>query len=219
MIKKLIHYVEQLFENAPQTNRVSDLKDELKANLIEKYNDLLAKGKSEEEAYNIVVAGIGDINELINQIEGSEANKHDVEKERKKSALLLTTAVVLYILCVVPVILTATISLLNPVMGVALMFVFIAVATGLLVYRSASVPPYIKADETLVEEFKEWKSQRTQKNSFRKSIYSAYWLIVVAIYFIVSFSLGIWSYSWIIFIIAAAIQKVIEAVYELRDEK
>jgi len=219
MIKKLINYVEQLFENAPQTNRVSDLKDELKANLIEKYNDLLAKGKSEEEAYNIVVAGIGDINELINQIEGSEADKRDVEKERKRSALLVTTAVVLYILCVVPVILTASISRLNPVMGVALMFVFIAVATGLLVYRSGSVPPYIKADETLVEEFKEWKSKRTQKDSFRKSINSAYWLVVVAVYFIVSFTLGIWSYSWIIFIIAAAIQKVIEAVYELRDEK
>lgn len=219
MINKLVNYVEQLFETAPKTNRVSDLKDELKANLIEKYNDLLVKGKSEEEAYNTVIAGIGDINELVAQMEGSDADKYDIEKERNRSALLLTAAVILYILSVVPVISSGMLSQVNPQLGVVMMFVFIAFATGLLVYRSASSPQYIKADDTLVEEFKEWKSQRTQKDSARKAISSAYWTFIVAIYFIVSFWLGIWGYSWIIFIIGAAIHQVINAIYELRDEK
>lgn len=38
-------------------------------NLIDKYNDLVDSGKSSEAAYNIATASIGDIHELIRQIE------------------------------------------------------------------------------------------------------------------------------------------------------
>ncbi len=47
----------------------------------------------------------------------------------------------------------------------------------------------------------------------RKAIEGGFWLLVVAIYLIVSFVYGIWMFSWIIFIIAAAIQQIIRAVY------
>ncbi len=220
MINKLIDYVEHLFESAPKTNRVSDLKDELKSNLIEKYNDLLTNGKSEEEAYNTVVAGIGDISELVSQVEGSEASKDpDAEKEKKKSALLLTFAIMLYIMSPVPVVLFGAVHAINPVYGVALLFVFVAAATGMLIYRSVSSPAYKKANETMVEEFKEWKSQKSRNNSLRKAIISAYWLCVFTLYFLVSFIYGIWAYSWLIFVIGLAISQIINALFEMKEMK
>jgi len=218
MIKKLIDYVEQLFESAPKTSRVTDLKDELKGNLIEKYNDLLAGGKSEDEAYNAVITGIGDINELVSQVEGTGAIKDpEAEKEKKRSALLLTIAIMLFILSPTPVILTGAVGFINPVFGVVLLFVFTAAGTGMLIYRSASSSAYEKVNETMVEEFKEWKSQKTKKDSLQNAINSSYWLIVFVIYFIVSFSLGIWAYSWLIFLIALAIYRIMNAVFELRS--
>ncbi len=222
MINKMKDYVNKLFEDAPQTKKVLDLKDELTADLIEKYNDLLADGKSEEEAYNLVISGIGDIDDLISQIEGSAENGRvsiDDSTERKKSALLVAAAVALYILSVVPVILADAVLGFSGDIGIVLMFIFIAAATGLLVYRGASKPRYIKADETLVEEFKEWKSRKSKKQSVRNAISSAFWTSVVAIYLVASFWFGIWSYSWLIFIIAAAINQVVKAILELKEEE
>lgn len=97
------------------------------------------------------------------------------------------------------------------------MFMFIAVATGLLVYNANSRPKYHKANETIVEEFKEWKSHNKQIEKVKNSIISAAWAIIVALYFILSFTFGIWAYSWIIFIIGVAIDKIIRAYFELKE--
>ena len=46
MNEKLKKYIDYIFENAPKTKEALDLKEELTADLTEKYNDLLAEGKS-----------------------------------------------------------------------------------------------------------------------------------------------------------------------------
>ena len=51
----------------------------------------------------------------------------------------------------------------------------------------------------------------------KNSIISAAWAIIVALYFILSFTFGIWAYSWIIFIIGVAIDKIIRAYFELKE--
>ena len=210
MVEKIKNYVEKLFEDAPPTKKALELKDELLTNLIEKYNDLKGRGKSEEEAYNTVVGGIGDISELIESLkEGNVLSPQQQLNERKRSAKFVASGVMLYILSVVPVILWG---------NVAIMFVLIALATGIIIYSNASKPQYIKDNETLVEEFKEWKSRKSRKNSLQQSISSALWALIVVIYFVVSFSFGIWHISWIIFIIGAALNNIIKALFELRGE-
>lgn len=217
MIVRLKNFIEQLFGNAPQTKKVFDLKDELTADLIEKYNDLLLHGKTEEEAYNIVIAGIGDIDELISQLHiKDEAGKLQDDKKRKISALLLATAVGIYILSVVPVILSAVVIAGNVGLGVVFMFVLIALATGILIYRNAYDPQYQRIDDTMVEEFKEWKSNKRRKSSIAEAISSILWTLTVAVYLIVSFVFGIWAYSWIIFIVAYAVEQIIDAFCEIK---
>ena len=65
MNEKLRHYIDDLFANAPSTVRAVELKEEMYQNLMDKYNDLINEGKSEESAYNIAVASIGDVDSLI----------------------------------------------------------------------------------------------------------------------------------------------------------
>ena len=66
MNEKLRHYIDDLFANAPSTVRAVELKEEMYQNLMDKYNDLINEGKSEESAYNIAVASIGDVDIATN---------------------------------------------------------------------------------------------------------------------------------------------------------
>ena len=51
MKEKIRAHIDGLFEGAPQTKRVYELREELFANLLEKYGDLIAKGYSDCVAY------------------------------------------------------------------------------------------------------------------------------------------------------------------------
>lgn len=216
MIDKLRLYVEKLFEGAPKTRKAYELKEELLANLIDKYNDLIASGQNESEAYTVAIASIGDVDELIAGLK--ESNVFDanyMQKERKKSALLVSVAVMMYILSPIALI-VAEESGEESVLSLLVMFVMVAIATGLLIYNGMTRPRYNKQDDTIVEEFKEWKSENTRQHQMKKSVTSALWSIIVAIYFVISFLFGIWAYSWIIFIIGAAIKQVIVAYFDIK---
>ena len=209
MNEKLRHYIDDLFANAPSTVRAVELKEELYQNLTDKYNDLIAEGKSQESAFNIAIASIGDVDSLISGLSG-EKNVAS-EKGKKRSALLVAIAIALYILCPVPVI------LLQDEMGVMALFLFVAVATALLIYNGVTRERYIKADDTMVEEFKEWKQNNRQKNKASEAIVGSFWLIAVCVYIVVSFMTGAWHITWIIFLIAAAVSSLIKGLFMLKQ--
>lgn len=73
MIDRIRGFLDSAFESAPQTAKVQELKEELFANLVDKYNDQLRQGRAPEEAYQIVIGGIGDLDELIAQCAGTGA--------------------------------------------------------------------------------------------------------------------------------------------------
>lgn len=218
MYEKLRTRVEELFENAPKTNRANELKEELMANLTDKYNDLVAAGKSEDEAVNITIAGIGDVDELLRGLKEQDIfNYEKMQQDRKKSALVLSISIGMYIMSIVVLMLCTEIFMIGDTIGICLMFTIDAVATGLIIYNSMLRPKYRKEDDSMVEEFKEWKSDKTQKKNIIKSIKSIVWTAIVAIYLIISFAFGIWEYSWIIFIIGAAIDRIITLAFQLRE--
>ena len=117
----------------------------------------------------------------------------------------------LYILCVVPVIL-----LDDSILGVVIMFVMVAVATGIVIYNNMTKPKYLKKDSTVVEEFKEWKASNVEKNTLYKSITGAMWSVIVIIYFVISFLTMAWHITWIIFLIGSALQGIVHAIFELK---
>jgi hypothetical protein len=215
MIAKIRAYITRAFQDVPRTKKSMEMQEELISNLVEKFNDQLKLGKTEEEAYTIVIAGIGDLSELTEGLRERHVLSGPTPTERKRHALLISIAVMTYILSPIVLIIFAE-NFHQEITGLALMFVLIAVATGLLVYNQASKPKYIREEDTMVEEFKEWKSARQKNKQVYEAFSSAFWLIVVAIYLYTSFTYMNWSYSWIIFIIAAAIQNIFKAMLEMR---
>jgi pheromone shutdown protein TraB len=187
-------------------------------NLNDKYSDLLAEGKSEEAAYNIAVAGIGDISGLLKELETDRETGKETEimnqEAKQKSALLTSIAVMLYIVSLLPLIMLSLAGAVNAeLIGLPLFFLFVAAGTGLLIYNNMTKPSYGKDSETMVEEFRDWQSDEKDRKQLRKAISSALWTIIIAVYLVVSFTTMMWWITWIIFIIGAAIESLMNVFY------
>lgn len=79
MREQLVNYVELLFAGAPDSN---EIKQEILQNTLDRYDDLLAQGKSPEAAYRLAISGIGDISEILN----AEPIQEDTFVETKDAA-------------------------------------------------------------------------------------------------------------------------------------
>jgi hypothetical protein len=213
MHKELREYIDSLFAEAPPTKKMVEVKEEILQNLTDKYDDLIAEGKSEEAAYNISVASVGDISELIEELKGKGPSAQTDEiyaAEKRRGALLTSVSVVLYILSIVPIL------LFQDVMGVILMFVMIAVATGLIIYKGMTKRQTVKVDETIAAEVREWREQSSAKNQSFRAVSSAIWSLAVVVYILVSFLTHAWHISWIIVLIAWAVSNIFKAFFDLR---
>lgn len=223
MEERLRAYMDSIFRDVKPTRQSVELKEEILQNLIDKYNDLIGEGKTQEAAYNIAIASIGDIGEILEGMEkiaplGSQVAQKDdgqTEKRRRMSAALTSIAVVMYILSILPPILLQD-SPLEKTVAPALMFIIIAAATGILVFNYAARPQYRRYDDTIVEDFKEWNHHSDSSRQALKAINSALWSLTVVVYMLVSFTTMAWHITWIIFLIAAAIEKIIKAAFELK---
>ena len=65
MRERLIEYIDGLFSGAALNMRNAEIKEEILQNTLEHYDDLLSEGKSEQEAYDAVIQGIGDVRPLV----------------------------------------------------------------------------------------------------------------------------------------------------------
>lgn len=253
MKQKLKEYIDNVFADAerrsPRNVRLAELKEELLSNLYEKYDDLLAAGKTPGTAYNIAISGVGDISALVESLssEGDAPEKAKsrniyqqerrpltpeeeaaVHSYRQRSAILTSVAVALYILCWVPTVICSAISenAFADTLGVAAMFLMIAVATGLLIFKGMSKPkisPQADWSKDRDEEDDEDEKDRDDRDDRRegrspvyKAISSALWILTVCGYLLVSFVTGAWHITWMMFLIATAIDNVIKAIFDLR---
>ena len=175
MYDKLRTHVDELFNSAPKTRKAKELKEEILANLIDRYNDFIENGKSEIDAFNNAISGIGDVEELINALNENDVFDYEkIQKQREKHASNLAISVALYIISAAIVILFDSFGL-NTNIAACIMLIIDAFATGLIIYSTMTRPKYVKADDTMVEDFKEWKQQSSNKKVMLKSINSIFW--------------------------------------------
>ena len=218
MNEKLRAYIEELFKNAPKTKQTVEIKEEILRNSIDRYNDLLKEGRTPEAAYNISVAGIGDVSHLIDSmiapVSSSGYTREEIAANEKKRTLLLAVSVAMYILSVIPPIICDELGTPEFV-GVTLFFVMIAAATALIIYRNGIKLLYDKSDGTVVEDFKEWNRDTKERRSLISAVNGAIWALTLVAYFLVSFLTGAWYISWLIFIIGGAVTGIIKAIFDL----
>ncbi len=209
MNKRIENHVNALFSNMPKENYILDIKEELLSNLNDKYNDLITSGKSEDEAFALVISGIGDIDNLLKDLgQSPQYQPLEIEKNRQMRGILISIGIALYIFSITPIILFGQIGRYNS--GLVLMFTICAVATGFIVFANTiSKATYTKIDNSFVEKYKEKVVYDNNRSKLIGAITSSMWSLIVVFYFALSFITHWWHISWIIFIIGACAQQII----------
>lgn len=68
-METIINYLDNMFASLPKSQEMRQLRDELLANMEDKYHELKQAGKTENEAVGIVISEFGDIDEIIEEFE------------------------------------------------------------------------------------------------------------------------------------------------------
>nr|WP_297707840.1 permease prefix domain 1-containing protein [uncultured Butyrivibrio sp.] len=151
------NYLETMFANLPNTLEVKNAKDELFSMMEDKYTELINEGKPENEAVGIVISEFGNLDELaeslgiqtvINATEDEPARRMLSTEEvinfvadSTRRRFLLAFGVMMCIVSVVGPILFGTMGdtfgvVSITMIGVALMFVCVAIGVGFIIFSS-----------------------------------------------------------------------------------
>lgn len=207
MREQLIQYVQLLFAGAADCD---DTRQEILQNTLDRYDDLVAAGKTPEAAYRLAIMGIGDINEILGRAPGATPLPAPVVKPEEQDTpvkkLLRAIAIGLYILCPIPLFVLSGMRNMG-IPGLCGTLTLVAVATVLIILGAKK-----ETENADVE-------PGTPQSALAKSINGLIWAIGLAIYFIVSFLTGAWYITWVIFPITAAVQGLVKAILDLKEGK
>jgi len=146
------NYLDNMFVSLPVTPEVIKAKEELSQMMEDKYEELIAEGRSKNEAVGVVISEFGNLEELAEEL-GIKATVETVEDRRdiltidkvknyirevQKRSDYISAGILLCICCVVPPIIFEEINSLE-VVGIALMFLMIAAAV--IFFIMAKVKP------------------------------------------------------------------------------
>ncbi len=224
--EKLRQHIDGIFEGAPHSRAAFDLRDELLANSVERYEDMLKAGMDEEAAYQSVIDSIGDVDELIAALPKDERLESEIfrQENRERSALITTVSVGLYILAGAAFFIGAAMSEylgndLAALIGLIVAVLICIVPTCMLVYHAKMHPKYQKRNDTVVENFKSWSNDSKKAKQVHRAVSGLLWSMTVLVYLLVSFSTNAWDISWIIFIVASCLEGAMNLIYRLWEMK
>lgn len=195
MKDRLNAYVEGLFADAerrnPNSGRLAELKEELLQNTYEKYDHLLAMGKSPETAYRMAVEGIGDMTELLNALAGENAPAEPPvsHPSAQQNADAPSHPSEPSVIC----------------------------ADGIGDAENGSHDGDDDGEKTeRDEEQDEEASGRPPRSRWYSLVSGIIWKVTLCAYFVLSFSTHAWSVTWLLFMMGIAADNVAKCIFDLR---
>ena len=209
MRDKLVEYVNLLFAGAD----AEEIRQEILQNTLDRYDDLVAQGKSPEAAYRLAISGIGDISEILGSApaeadpipapaKSSEPEYRDIPAWKK---ILRAVAVGLYIISIIPLIVLSEMGM--DVIGLCGTLSIIAVATVAII-GSGGKEKAPKQDES---------QPLTPQQELRQAIRKAISTVGLVLYIVISFTTGAWHITWLVFPIIAAVNGIVRACLDLKE--
>ena len=132
-----------------------------------------------------------------------ESSANDVKSNFARN---IAIAVMLYIISLVALIICAA-QFNQPVIGVSLFFILIAMGTGLLIYNGIYYKKESKEEPT------------TKQKTLIKQVTNIVSTIGLIIYLLVSFLTYAWHITWIIFIIIGVVNQIIKLLFTVNDSE
>ena len=206
MKEQLTKYVELLFAGTPNAR---DIQQEILQNTLDRYDDLIAQGKSPEAAYSLSISGIGDINEILGAEKSSfDPTPHSAQEKSddKNNRLRRAIAIAMYIISPIPL------FILGNEIGLSILCLLVAGATALMVMngKDRKIEEYTPGSTAMDPKI-------TMQEKTRESIHTLIWCIGLAVYLIMSFATGAWYITWVMFPLIGCVQGLVDAITDLKE--
>lgn len=127
----------------------------------------------------------------------------EVTTNKNNSARNIAVSVCLYIISVVFLIGISTLG--HPILGLSLMLITIALATGIIVYNG------------IVNKKPKRKLSKNEKKI--KHINEAISIFIVIIYFVVSFTTMAWHITWVLFLVDGLLEEIVKLIYSCKGDE
>lgn len=145
-------------------------------------------------------------NELlnINKDESNQSNNNDTLSNNTKnnSARNISISVSLYIISIVFLIGFSTIG--KPILGFCIFLIVVSIATGIIVYNE------------IIN--KKPKNELTKNEKMIKHINEVIAIIIVIIYFVVSFMTMAWYITWVLFLVNGLLEEIVKLIFSIKGD-
>lgn len=140
------------------------------------------------------------------------------DPNKKKKALVTAISVGMYILAGMALIGISSLGedihigrgeVDEDVIALMVAMLLCVIPTMALVYMRKAYPSYEKMGESAVEEYKAWKSQKEEDKEFREAVKGSVWVGILILYFLLSFSTGLWHITWLVFPAGACVDMIL----------
>ena len=215
-------YVDNLFKDAPKENAVAELREEILSNLEARYDDCINAGMTPQRAYAAVIGTMGDVSGLITQVSGSGFHEEGLfEKSSPRSRLMKKYAYVfkesnikamknaaISVMWLLIVAFYFMLNYHNSCWDTSWLIFIVGAALTVGFNMIGSIIRISRRDDT--------ESRIKLLRKIRGSVSAIMWLAIVFFYFLISFeSYGMWDISWLIFILGAAAQIVVNTIFKV----
>ncbi|MDR0886093.1 MAG: permease prefix domain 1-containing protein [Clostridiales Family XIII bacterium] len=82
-METIINYLENIFAGVPDTPEIRRIKNEMLANMEERYTELKKSGKSENEAVGNVIADFGNVDELLSEMGIARNQSEPIDEDNR----------------------------------------------------------------------------------------------------------------------------------------
>lgn len=226
MNNKIKNYIDVLFFEIPRSKKANDLKEELLSNMSERFEDYIKDGKTENQAYSLVIGNLGDIDEMLADVMPSDDFVKEAYSFRNRNAKSIAIGVFMYIIGGAFLIGLGGYGLFSnnlATYGLAALItllVFAAIATGIIIYTNMSTPlEYKDFNRKSKKEMENMYHNHTMDSKHARllnNITTIYWIIATVIYLAISFKTFAWGITWIIMVIAAVGHFAIGLIFDMK---
>ena len=198
-LKKKLKSMCEGIGTAAAAEKIDELADEVSAAFDRK----VSEGQSELDAYRELLADVDRIKEMLESL--PETDKEAEEKERKKSAKKMNALLDSIETCM---------WILTPVVYFLISFLFGHWHMTWLIFLSSAI------GSVLFDMLRKYNRGVPFEKVMHEEFSGVLWLGIVILYFLYSFTVGgwAWSYSWLIFILGAVIEVIRDGLWKSRGE-
>ena len=232
------NYVEALFAGLPQRGDVLRVKEDMLANLEDKFTALLDEGKNEDEATGIVIASIGSAEELREELGlADNASVPDTEAKaphsggkivdptvaeeyrryQERKHVMIAVAVALFILSPFTCDFFEE-TLHYEAFGTFIFFAMIAAGVALCILSGRRDDYYCELFDLGRDEEDTEDKEEEREYPISTMFSSIAFPIAAAAYLCIGVFWGLWHPGWLIFVFCAALTAAVAAVEHFRRQ-